>query len=80
MTTYFSTYLKDKSMSAKIEVIKELAKLSENTLATIQWNMSDDTLYTVSSLDPTVESDEGHIWTFLPANYLLEEVIKSLGE
>jgi hypothetical protein len=82
MRTYFSTNLKGKSLYDKIEVFRELAKLPENTLATIQWNISDDTLYVVSSLDPTVKnaSDEGHIWTFLSQNYLLEEVIKSLGD
>ena len=82
MNTYFSTNLKDKPMFVKIEVIRQLTKLSDNTLATIQWDMDTDDLYCISSLDPSVEnaSDQGHIWTFLPANYLLEKVIKDLGE
>ena len=80
MNTYFSTNLKGKSLFAKTEVLRELAKLPENTLATIQWNTSDDELYSVSYLDPSITnpSDCGYIWTYYPAGELLELVIKSL--
>ncbi len=82
MNTYFSTNLKNKSTFDQIEIIRELAKLPEDTLATIQWNTSDDELYSVSYLDPSITnpSDHGYVWTYLPAGQLLEEVIMSLQE
>jgi len=80
MNTYFSTNLKGKSLFAKTEVIRELAKLPENTLATIQWDSEEDHLYSVSYLDESIDnaSDNGYIWTYYPAGELLELVIKSL--
>jgi hypothetical protein len=81
MNTYFSANLKQKSLFEQTEIIRELAKLPEDTLVTIQWN-SDDTLYGVSYLDPLITntSDHGYIWSYYPAGILLEEVIKSLQE
>ena len=82
MNTYFSTNLKQKSLFEQTEIIRELAKLPEDTLATIQWNSDDDELYSVSYLDPSITnpSDDGYIWSYYPAGELLEEVIMSLQE
>jgi hypothetical protein len=78
--TYFSTDLRNKSLWEKTEVIRELEKLPENTLATIQWNINDDTLYAVSSLDPSVEnpSDHGLIWHYEDAGKLLRSIRSQL--
>ncbi len=82
MNTYFSTNLKNKSIFEQTEIIRELAKLPEDTLATIQWNIDNDELYSVSYLDPSITnpSDHGYVWTYFPAGQLLEEVIMSLQE
>jgi hypothetical protein len=82
MNTYFSTNLKQKSIFMQTEIIRELAKLPENTLATIQWDIDNDELYSVSYLDPSITnpSDHGYIWSYYPAGELLEEVILSLQE
>jgi hypothetical protein len=82
MNTYFSTNLKNKSILEQKIIIRELAKLPEDTLATIQWNSDDDELYSVSYLDPstTNPNDHGYIWSYYPAGELLEEVIMSLQE
>lgn len=76
MKTYFSKDLTNKSLWEKTEVIRELEKLPENTLATIQWNIDDDTLYGVSSLDLSVEnpSDHGLIWHYEEAGKLLRSI------
>ena len=82
MNTYFSTNLKNKFLFEQTEIIRELAKLPQDTLATIQWNSDDDELYSVTYLDPSITnaSDGGYIWSYYPAGELLEEVIKSLQE
>jgi hypothetical protein len=81
MNTYFSKNLQQKSLEDQFEVIRELEKLPENTLATIQWNISDDTLYGVSSLDPSVvnPSDEGLIWHYEKAGKLLNSILSQLN-
>jgi hypothetical protein len=82
MDTYFSANLKQKTIFEQTHIIRELAKLPEDTLATIQWNSADDELYSVSYLDSSITntSDHGYIWTYLPAGQLLEEVIMGLQE
>ena len=76
METYFSTDLTNKSLWEKTEVIGELEKLPKNTLATIQWNIADDSLYGVSSLDLSVvnPSDDGLVWHYESAGKLLREI------
>jgi hypothetical protein len=61
-------------------VIADLERLPENTLATIQWNISDNTLYGVSSLDPSVvnPSDHGLIWHYEDAGKLLTSIRSQL--
>ena len=78
--TYFSIDFTNKPLWEKTEVIRELEKLPENTLATIQWNINDDTLYGVSSLDPSVEnpSDHGLIWHYEDAEKLLRSIRSQL--
>jgi hypothetical protein len=76
MNTYFNKNISKATEWEKTEVFRELKKLPENTLATIQWNISDDSLYGVSSLDPSVEnpSDHGLIWHYEDAGKLLREI------
>ena len=82
MNTYFSTNLKNKSIFEQTQILRELAKLPEDTLATIQWDIDNDELYCVSYLDPSITnpSDHGYIWSYYPAGQLLEKVIMSLQE
>ena len=79
--TYFSKNLSQSKDWEKTQVIEELEKLPKNTLATIQWNY-DDTLYGVSSLDPSVvnPSDNGYIWNYEPAGKLLADIQAHLEE
>ena len=76
MNTYFS---KDVSQASKWEldsILDELEKVPGNSMATIQWNSDDDSLYGVSYLDESVNnpSDHGYIWYYEPASELLAEV------
>jgi hypothetical protein len=77
MNTYFNKNLEKAMTWEKSHVISELEKLPENTLATIQWNISDDSLYGVSSLDPSVEnpSDHGLIWHYEDVGKLLRSIL-----
>jgi hypothetical protein len=76
VNTYFDKNINNKSLWEKTEVIKDLERLPKKTLATIQWNIHDDTLYGVSSLDPSVvnPSDHGLVWHYEEAEKLLREI------
>lgn len=75
MNTYYSANIKNKN-SFEIETILDHLKNNSDNLTTIQWNMDDDSLYTVSSLPEwiTNSSDHGYIWHYEPASQLLAEI------
>ena len=75
MNTYFSKNIA-KSEAWEIETILNHLKNNSDNLTTIQWNMDDDSLYTVSSLPEWINnsSDHGYIWHYEPASQLLAEI------
>ena len=76
MKTYFKKDISQAYDWEKEEILKDLLEIPSNCLATIQWNIEDDSLYGVSYLDESVEnsSNHGYIWKYEPAGELLADI------
>ena len=76
METYFKKDISQSYDWEKEEILDALSRIKGNCLATIQWNCEDDSLYSVSYLDESVEnsSNHGYIWKYEPAGELLADI------
>ena len=76
MNTYFNKNISQAYDWEKEEILKDLLEIPSNCLATIQWNIEDDSLYAVSYLDESVNnaSDNGCIWHYEPVSQLLADI------